>query len=221
VTNDPRCFDGDPTTAPGCDPGDPFGPNVSADFNLPASPTLINDSINVDDTNPGGDAGPFSSTTSYTYDRTFTCDGDEGQHPNTATIIETGQSDDALVTVTCTPPPPTGNEGCTPGYWKNHPESYGGTGVTASSTLASVGFNVTPTLTFQQALELNGPGGLNALLRHAAAAYLNAASPNVDYPLTAGQVVAATNAAIASGDYEPTKDEFDDFNNLGSPGFCD
>ena len=105
VTNDPRCSDDDPTTAPGCNPGDPFGPNVVAEFNLPASPTLINNAINVDDTNPAGDAGPFSSTTSYSYDRTFTCDGDEGQHDNTATIVETGQSDNASVTVTCTPPP--------------------------------------------------------------------------------------------------------------------
>jgi hypothetical protein len=118
VTNDPRCEDGDPATAPGCNPGDPFGPNVTALFNLPA-PTLINNSVNVDDTNNAGDAGPFSSSTSYTYTRTFTCDGDEGTHPNTATIVETGQSDDASVTVTCTPPP---DPGCTytQGYWKTH-----------------------------------------------------------------------------------------------------
>jgi hypothetical protein len=30
-----------------------------------------------------------------------------------------------------------------------------------------------------------------------------------------------TNAAIASGDYETTKDRFDDFNSLDAPGFCD
>jgi hypothetical protein len=30
-----------------------------------------------------------------------------------------------------------------------------------------------------------------------------------------------TNAAIASGEFEETKDLFDEFNNLTAPGFCD
>jgi hypothetical protein len=203
ITNDPR------------HPGDAFGPNVKADFTLPP-PTLINDSVNVDDTN--GSSWLFTGSGSQSYTKTFTCDQDAGRHDNTATIRETGQNASASVTVTCTPPP--GNEGCTPGFWKNHPEAFAGTGVTAGSTLASVGFNVAPSLTFQQALELTG-GGLNALLRHAAAAYLNAASPDVDYPRTTTQVVTATNSAIASGNYETTKNQFDAFNNLNAPGFCD
>ena len=105
ITNDPR------------NPGTPLGPTVTALFNIPSSPTLINDSINVDDTNGG--SWPFSASGSVTYDRTFTCDEDAGEHLNTATIRQTGQSDDAKVTVTCTPPPA---EGCTltQGYWKTH-----------------------------------------------------------------------------------------------------
>ncbi len=105
ITNDPR------------NPGTPLGPTVTALFNIPSSPTLINDSINVDDTNGG--SWPFSASGSVTYDRTFTCDEDAGEHLNTATIRQTGQSDDAKVTVTCTPPP---SEGCTltQGYWKTH-----------------------------------------------------------------------------------------------------
>ena len=74
---------------------------MTALFNIPSSPTLINDSINVDDTNGG--SWPFSASGSVTYDRTFTCDEDAGEHLNTATIRQTGQSDDAKVTVTCTP----------------------------------------------------------------------------------------------------------------------
>lgn len=107
ITNDPR------------EPGEPLGPSTTAPFTIPATPTLINNTVNVDDTNPAGDAGPFSSSTSYSYTRTFTCDGDAGEHPNTATIIETGQSDSANVTVRCTPPP---DPGCTytQGYWKTH-----------------------------------------------------------------------------------------------------
>ena len=61
---------------------------------------------------------PFSASGSQTYTKTFTCDDDEGQHDNTATIRETGQSDDARVTVTCTPPPTT----CTytKGWYRNN-----------------------------------------------------------------------------------------------------
>jgi hypothetical protein len=62
--------------------------------------TEVNDTINVDDTY-AGDLGEFSDTDETTYTRTFTCDADEGTHGNTATIVETGQSDDADVTVNC------------------------------------------------------------------------------------------------------------------------
>jgi hypothetical protein len=125
-----------------------------------------------------------------------------------------------------TSPPPTtappGQEGCTPGFWKNHPEAFPAP-YTAATTLGSV-FTGLPagyaSLTFEQALNLGG-GGLNALLRQAVAALLNASSAGVDYPLTAAQVIAQTNAAIASGNYEATKDLFDQFNNLTAPGFCD
>ena len=105
ITNDPR------------EPGVPLGPSTSADFTIPASPTLINDSVNVDDTNGG--SWLFNASGSVSYQRTFTCDQDEGTHNNTATIRETGQSDSASVEVRCVPPP---GRGCTvtPGYWKTH-----------------------------------------------------------------------------------------------------
>ena len=79
--------------------GTPFGPSPSATTVFPASPTLINASINVDDTNGG--SWLFSDSGSVSYNRTFACDGDEGKHDNTATIRETGQSDGASVTVNC------------------------------------------------------------------------------------------------------------------------
>ncbi len=55
--------------------------------------------INVDDSNGG--SWEFSDSGSVGYTRTFTCDADEGTHDNTATIRETGQFDDASVTVNC------------------------------------------------------------------------------------------------------------------------
>jgi hypothetical protein len=71
-------------------------------------------------------------------------------------------------------------------------------------------------VTLLEALGLNG-GGLDALMRHAVAALLSAASPDVAYPLTTAQVIAAYNAAYASGDYETQKNIFDRYNNLGCP----
>jgi hypothetical protein len=60
-----------------------------------------NDEVNVDDTFDAGDAGPFNSSTEYSYEREFTCGADEGRHGNTATIVETDDSDDASVQVNC------------------------------------------------------------------------------------------------------------------------
>jgi len=140
----------------------------------------------------------------------------------TTTSSETSTSSTTTPPTTTTTTPP-GQEGCTPGFWKNHPEAYAGTGYSPTTTLGSVFSGLSPSyasLTFDQALSLGG-GGLDALLRQAVAALLNAASPDVDYPLSTADVISMTNAAIASGDYESTKDLFDEFNNLTAPGFCD
>ncbi len=71
-------------------------------------------------------------------------------------------------------------------------------------------------VTLAEALDLNG-GGVNALLRHAVAALLNASSTGVDFDLTVAQVIAATNAALASGNYEAQKDIFAALNEQGCP----
>jgi hypothetical protein len=62
--------------------------------------TEVNATVNVDDTF-AGDLGSFSDTGSVSYSRTFACGDDEGVHENTATIVETDQSDDADVAVNC------------------------------------------------------------------------------------------------------------------------
>ncbi len=69
-------------------------------------PTLVGfDEVTVMDTNSGfGDPRKTSTDVEYNYDITFMCNADKGEHPNTATIIETSQSDDATVTVNCTNP---------------------------------------------------------------------------------------------------------------------
>jgi len=58
------------------------------------------ETVNVTDTN-GRIWGPVSDDASWTYPETFTCDTDEGTNTNRATITETGQYDEASVTVNC------------------------------------------------------------------------------------------------------------------------
>ncbi len=79
--------------------GIPFGPAPSATTVFPGSPTLINDTIHVDDTNGG--SWTFSESGSQSYSKTFTCDADAGSHGNVATIRETGQPASASVLVHC------------------------------------------------------------------------------------------------------------------------
>jgi hypothetical protein len=81
------------------------------------------------------------------------------------------------------------------------------------------GVNAFPGMTLLQVLELNG-GGLQALGRHAVAALLAAASPDVDYDLTTSQVISLFNAAYASGSastIESLKNRLDLLNNQGCP----
>jgi hypothetical protein len=65
------------------------------------SPTTeVNAEIHVSDSMQG-DLGAFTGDDSVQYSHTFTCDEDEGEQTNTATIVETGQNDSAVVTVNC------------------------------------------------------------------------------------------------------------------------
>ncbi len=121
-----------------------------------------------------------------------------------------------------------GEEGCTPGYWKNHPSSWAATGYSASQTLESV-FNVPDAygldnVTLLAALSLNGgPAVADAarlLLHHAVAALLNASHPGVDYPRTVESIIANTNTALASNSRTTMlalKTAFDRDNNRGCP----
>jgi hypothetical protein len=72
--------------------------------------------------------------------------------------------------------------GCTPGYWKqpHHLDSWEATGYDPDQSVYSA-FGVGPDdVTLLEALWLRG-GGENAFLRHAVAALLNAAHPDVGY----------------------------------------
>ncbi len=70
---------------------------AAVEFGAPT--TEVNASITVNDSNGG--SWSFGDTGSVSYQRTFTCNGDQGVHGNTATIVQTGQSDSASVAVQC------------------------------------------------------------------------------------------------------------------------
>ncbi|MET0396920.1 MAG: hypothetical protein ABW277_08870 [Longimicrobiaceae bacterium] len=122
-----------------------------------------------------------------------------------------------------------GEDGCTPGYWKNHASSWTGTGYTPGQTVGSVfsGASAFPSLassTLLQALQFGGgsgtAGGAQILLRAAVAALLNASHAGVDYPRTAASVIADVNAALASNNRSTMLDlagALDADNNLGCP----
>lgn len=125
------------------------------------------------------------------------------------------------------PPPPGGGEGCTPGFWRqeHHFDSWVGHAPTdlfgsvfdLPSGLEPPEQNANPAeLSLLDALVLRG-GGVNALMRHAVAALLNAASPDVDYDLTEAEVVQAFNDALTDSTIEATKDELEAFNEQGCP----
>ena len=125
-------------------------------------------------------------------------------------------------------PQPPGEEGCTPGYWKNHTGSWAGTGYTPGQTAGSVfslgGFPSLVSQTLLQTLQGGGGSGTTGaariLLRAAVAALLNAAHPGVDYPRTTAEIIADVNAALATnnrGAILALAGELDDDNNLGCP----
>jgi hypothetical protein len=114
-----------------------------------------------------------------------------------------GDSTDTATTMTTTTPP--GNEGCTPGFWKQpqHFDSWPDE-LSQDTTLLEAGFIGTGNddATLLEALSFQGgptvQDAKNILLRAAVAALLN--SFTVDYPLTTAEVISMVNEALATND---------------------
>jgi hypothetical protein len=143
------------------------------------------------------------------------------------TTDSTSTATDTTPTTTTTPPEE--GEGCTPGFWKQEQHFEFWEGFAPTDTLGSVfdpaalaAADVDPDVTLLEALQTGG-GGVDALLRQAVAALLNASSSAVDFDFTVGEVIDLVNDALASGDpdvIEDLKDQFDEANNQGSE-ICD
>lgn len=138
-----------------------------------------------------------------------------------------GAVDDLVI---CHTPPDRGDEGCTPGYWRqpHHFDSWPSDWTDAEGQpdvdFCEV-FTCDGTIALQrpetgnlndisllEALELRG-GGVNALARHGAAAALNAnGDSGVDYFYTLSEVQTIVNGALSSGEYESAKDDLAEAN---------
>ena len=194
-------------------------------------------SVNVLDAFNGGTAvqlasGITDTTTLPTYTRTFTCPAPgDNTFNNVASVVDASNgtvldTDDADVRVVCTPPPVV-FQGCTPGFYgftssgdftpanrAAWAEITRLTGWTPDMDMPTAG-----TFTFRQAL--NGTAGSTNTVRqlnfHTAAALLNAANPNVNYPLTVDDIVAMFAGATTRAQQDELKNLLDTYNNLGCP----
>ncbi|MFA1773773.1 T9SS type A sorting domain-containing protein [Rufibacter glacialis] len=120
--------------------------------------------------------------------------------------------------------------GCTPGYWKNHHQSWG-CGYEPGTSFFGV-FGISQTRGLSSGLTLDGAlneggGGYSALVRHATAALLNACHNGVNYPYERNDILQAVASAFNNGtatlggtyygSVEALKNELDRANNLGCP----
>jgi len=127
-----------------------------------------------------------------------------------------------------------GNEGCTPGYWKNHTDSWQEASpdqLVSDKYAAAADTSLSATTLLQALAGGGGPGVEGAeriLARAAVAAYLNAAHDDVGYPWRRNArgldgrppLVRTVNAAFASQDRATMLDlasRLDRDNNLGCP----
>jgi hypothetical protein len=109
-------------------------------------------------------------------------------------------------------------EGCTPGYWKNHLDAW--VGYTPDQTFSGV-FGVGPDMNLLDALSAKnkdvGSGVEAALVRHAVAALLNSAHPDVAHREDLAAIQNGVQYAYEEGKFEQVKNVFEEWNELGCP----
>ena len=100
-----------------------------------------------------------------------------------------------------------GNQGCTPGYWKNHTDTWADAPYSPTDTVGSV-FTVPADLSsfgaesLHDALQGGGGAGLNGattiLLRAAVASLLNANDANLKFHSSSAAIIDHVNTVLAS-----------------------
>ena len=110
-----------------------------------------------------------------------------------------------------------GGQGCTPGFWKqdHHLDSWVGYSPDDSYD-AKFGVTSSKGWTLLEAAAAKG-GGEKALARHATAALLNSANPDVSYEFSTTEVIGLVQDAYATGDFEGAKDALEYQNEVGCP----
>ncbi|MDH3278229.1 MAG: hypothetical protein OEM21_09050 [Nitrosopumilus sp.] len=121
-------------------------------------------------------------------------------------------------------------EGCSPSYWEsvgaldqneNWPVGYLPDDKFSSpayfNKLIAISSGTDPTL--QEALQSQGDG-INKLTRHSVAALLNAANPEINYPMTIIDIISYTQTSIDTQNYS-FADVLASSNNVGKATFCE
>ncbi len=101
----------------------------------------------------------------------------------------------------------TGTQGCSHGYWKNHPDSWPATGYSTSQTVSSVfsqaslypsigSVTLLGSLSFQGGSDVTGAA--SNLIKQATGSVLNSAHAGIDFPWQTAQLISEVNAALAS-----------------------
>jgi hypothetical protein len=172
----------------------------------------------------------------FTLPETFACSTDLADYGSsfsyTQTFVNTARltfaenvfmEDSASVTITCTWP----YQGLTPGFWKQSQHFDFWTNYTPEQLVGSVflvnGSGVDGSATLLQALDWSSGNTLVAakqkMVRQAVAALLNAAHPDVEYPLTEAQIKAEVNTLLQSNSRDAVNayaNLLDGYNNLGN-----
>lgn len=223
-----------------------FGPTAKAGFSLPSTPTIVRTDAKASlkdvlscpagftcTRDPAADSWTLTNSATIKYSVVVkNASAECGGHytlENTATLTEnSGQTltDSATVTISTGACKPVVKEGCTPGYWKNHPNAWSKTGYLNGQSVSSVfsGAESLSDATLLEALNFGGGSGVDGakriLLRAAVAALLNAAHPDVNYELTTAQVISQVSAALETNDRSTIlalAEKLDGYNNAGCP----
>lgn len=184
----------------------------------------------TDATSTAGSTRTVVSTSTAGTTRTVVASATTGvtQTPQATRTVGVTQTPPVTRTVDPTATTPAGSDGCTPGYWKVpvHHDSWAATGYTTGQTLESV-FDVpdaygVDNVSLVAAMSFGGgPTTTDAaklLLHHAVAGLLNASHPDVDYAVSAADLIADVNAALATNNRATMlalKSEIDADNNAG------